>query len=118
VLRAGVSDIRVGSVGAERQSVRTIVELVGYDGNGARGRVQAVDGVAEARCGPEILPVPIKGVGEVDVVVAWVDSYVVERVELPTEIIVEENLSVSEGERQRTWREERYLWCCMVSWDS
>lgn len=85
-------------------------EVVGDDLNSAGLEVVAVDLVAQAGRRAEVLQEAIEGIGEVQLFVTGVDDNVVERVELATEVVVEQNwnhqrLSL-DAKRSRT-----YLWC-------
>ena len=67
------------------------VEAIRHDGDRSRGRIQSVHLVREAGCRTEVLEVPIESVGEVDIAVAWIDSYIVKRVELSAKVIVQKD---------------------------
>lgn len=53
-------------------------------------QVETVNLVLQARLGPEMLPVAVLGVGEVNVAISRVDGDIVEGVELSTEKVVDE----------------------------
>lgn len=65
--------------------------IVGHNGERAGCGVQAVHLVRQTRFRAEVLPVPILGVCEVDVAVAGVHRDVVQGVELPAKVVVDEH---------------------------
>lgn len=67
-------------------------EVIGDNSDRARLKVVAVDLVAKAWRWTEILQEAVEGVGKVQLSVEGVNDDVVERVELATEIVVEQDL--------------------------
>lgn len=53
--------------------------------------IEAVDHVGKGRRWAEILQIPVKRVGEVDVSISRIDGHVIEGIELPTEIVVDKH---------------------------
>lgn len=68
-------------------------EIVGDNCDRASLEVVAVDLVAQAWRRTEVLQEAVEGIGEVQFSITGVDYDVVERVELATEVVVEEDLN-------------------------
>ena len=65
--------------------------IVGHHGQCAGCGVQTIHLVRQTRLRPEVLPVPILGVCEVDVAVAGVHRDIVQGVELPAKVVVDKH---------------------------
>lgn len=68
-------------------------EVIGDNGDRSRLKIVAVDLVAEAWGRAKVLQKAVEGVGKIQLSIAGVDVDVVERVELATEIVVEQDLN-------------------------
>ena len=86
-------------------------EVVSDNSDSAGLKVVPVYLVAQAGRRAEVLQEAVKGIGKVQFSVARVYVDVVERVELATEIVVEENWRKHEPLNSCVWRYRAYLWC-------
>jgi hypothetical protein len=64
---------------------------ISNDGHSARFGVESINLILQARSWTEVLDIAIDCVGEIDIFVLWVNSYVVQGVELATEVVVQED---------------------------
>lgn len=86
---ARVGDVGALAVGGEGEAVGQ-GKVVGDDADGARFKVVAVDLVAQAGDGAEILEVAVECVREVDLGVFGADDNIVEGVELAAKVVVDD----------------------------
>lgn len=87
-------------------------EVVGDDLNSAGLEVVAIDLVAQAGRRAEVLQESVEGVCEVQLFVTGVDDNVVQRVELATEVVVEQHFYRQHSSLSSCTRRSRtYLWC-------
>lgn len=66
-------------------------KVVCNNGYSSSGIVESVDLISQSGDRSEVLEIAVQCVGEVDILVSWVDRDIIQRVELPSEIIVDEN---------------------------
>lgn len=69
-------------------------EAVGDYSDGHGGRIETIHLVRQTGLGSEILPIPVCDVGKVYLAIDRVDRNVVERVELPSVVVVDEHCGV------------------------
>ena len=77
-----------------------MTELVSDNRGCSGGWVQSIDLIWQPGDRTEVLKVPVQRVCEVDVSIARVDSHIIERVELTTEVVVDEDFGVISNEAQ------------------
>lgn len=68
-----------------------MVKPIRRDRDGSGIGVESVDLILQTWSRTEILRISIDSVCEIDVFVLWVNGYIIERVKLATEVIVQEN---------------------------
>lgn len=68
-----------------------VVKLIGHNSHSTGVRVETVHLILQTRGRAEILHIAVDGISEVNFFVLWVDSHIVQRVELTTKVVVEDN---------------------------
>jgi primosomal replication protein N len=66
-------------------------ESISNDSHSTGIGVKAIDLILQARSWTEVLDIAIDCVCEIDIFVLWVDGYIVQRVELTTEVVIKED---------------------------
>lgn len=77
-----------------------MTELVSDNRDCSGGWVQSIDLIWQPGDRTEVLKVPVQRVCEVDVPVARIDRYIVKRVKLTTEVVVDEDFGVISNKAQ------------------